>query len=132
MILRKGVLTVLIQLFQLAAIIGTTILVTRVTGAHGRGIYALVSSLSTLAAMITALGISWAGIYYIGKRLFPLADVASTLFTVSLAAAGVAMAGLAAAYAIFQHSYFHEVSLTQALVMLVLTAFLQLTTTTAS
>ncbi len=132
MILRKGVLTVLIQLFQLAAVIGTTILVTRVTGAHGRGIYALVSSLATLAAMITALGISWAGIYYIGKRLYPLADVTSTLLTVSLAAAGVAVAGLAAAYVIFQHSYFHEVSLTQALVMLVLTALLQLTTTGAS
>jgi O-antigen/teichoic acid export membrane protein len=132
MILRKGVLTVLIQLFQLAAIIGTTILVTRVTGAHGRGIYALVSSLATLAAMVTALGISWAGIYYIGKRLFPLADVASTLLTVSMAASGVATAGLGAAYIVFQHTYFHELSPTQAVVMIILTAFLQLTTTTAS
>ena len=88
MILRKGLLTILIQLFQLVALVGTTVLVTRVTGAHGRGIYALVYSLATLAAMVTALGISWAGIYYIGKRLFPLADVASTLLTASLAAAG--------------------------------------------
>jgi O-antigen/teichoic acid export membrane protein len=132
MILRKGLLTILIQLFQLVALVGTTVLVTRVTGAHGRGIYALVYSLATLAAMVTALGISWAGIYYIGKRLFPLADVASTLLTASLAAAGVAMAGLAGAYVIFQHSYFHEVSPTQALVMVVLTALFQLTTTTAS
>src|ERR1700674_3633369 len=132
MILRKGLLTILIQLFQLVALVGTTVLVTRVTGAHGRGIYALVYSLATLAAMVTALGISWAGIYYIGKRLFPLADVASTLLTASLAAAGVAMAGLAGAYVVFPHSYFHEVSPTQALVMVVLTAFFQLTTTTAS
>jgi len=63
MILRKGLLTIVIQLFQLVAVVGTTILVTRVTGAHGRGIYALVVTLATLAAMITAFGISWASIH---------------------------------------------------------------------
>jgi O-antigen/teichoic acid export membrane protein len=132
MILRKGLLTILIQLFQFVALVGTIVLVTRVTGAHGRGIYALVYSLATLASMVTALGISWAGIYYIGKRLFPLEAVASTLLTVSTAAAAVTMIGLAAAYFLFQHTYFHEVSSTQALIMLVLAALLQLTTTTAS
>lgn len=129
---RKGVLVNLIQLAQVAALVGITILVTRVTGAHGRGIYTLASSVAILAATITALGISWAGIYYIGKRLFPLADVASTLLTVSMAAAAVAMAGVAAAYFLFQHTYFHEVSPTQALLMMALTVFFQLATTTAS
>ena len=85
--IRKGVLVNLIQLVKVAALVGITILVTRVTGAHGRGIYTLASSVAILAATITALGISWAGIYYIGKGLFPLADVASTLLTVSMAAA---------------------------------------------
>src|SRR5450759_2842857 len=98
---RKGVLVNLIQLVQVAALVGITILVTRVTGAHGRGIYTLASSVAILAAMITALGISWAAIYYIGQRLFPLADVASTLLTASMAAAGVAMVGIAAAYLLF-------------------------------
>lgn len=132
MILRKGLLTVLIQLFQLAAIVAITVLVTRVTGAHGRGVYTLVYSLANLAAILTALGISWAGIYYIGKRLFPLADVASTLLTVAMVAAAVAIAGLAAAYFLFQHSYFHDVTPTQALIMLALTALIQLSSTTAS
>ena len=130
--IRKGVLVNVIQLVQVAALVGITILVTRVTGAHGRGIYALASSVAILAAMVTALGISWAAIYYIGQRLFPLADVASTLLTASLAAAGVAMVGIAAAYLLFQNTYFHEVSPTQALLMLALTAFLQLATTTSS
>jgi O-antigen/teichoic acid export membrane protein len=132
MILRKGLLTIVIQLFQLAAIVAITVLVTRVTGAHGRGVYTLVYALANLASMITALGISWAGIYYIGKRLFPLADVASTLLTVSLAAAGVAVAGLAAAFFLFRSSYFHDVSLTQAVIMLVLAAIIQLMTTSSS
>jgi stage V sporulation protein B len=132
MILRKGLLTTLIQLVQLAALIGTTILVTRVTGAQGRGIYTLASSVANLASMITALGISFAGIYYIGKRLFPLADVASTLLTSSLLSAGVAIAGVAAAYLLFQHSYFHELSTTQAFIMLALTGLFQVTTAGAS
>jgi O-antigen/teichoic acid export membrane protein len=132
MILRKGLLTNLIQVFQLLALVGITILVTRVTGAHGRGIYTLGSSVAILAAMITALGISWAGIYYIGKRLFPLADVVSTLLTVSVAAAGVAMVGLASAYVLFQHTYFKEVSPTQAVIIVALTALFQLATTSSS
>jgi O-antigen/teichoic acid export membrane protein len=132
MILRKGLLTTLIQLVQLVALIGTTILVTRVTGAHGRGIYTLASSVATLASMITALGISWAGIYYIGKRVFPLTDVASTLLTVSICAAGVAVAGVGAVYLVFQPTYFHELSTTQALIMLALTALFQMTTAAAS
>jgi O-antigen/teichoic acid export membrane protein len=132
MIVRKGLLTILIQLFQLVTLVAITVLTTRVTGARGRGVYTLVYSLANLASMITSLGISWAGIYYIGKRLFPLADVVSTVLTVSMAAAGVAMAGLAAGYIILQHTYFHDVSLTQALIMLALTAVLQFTTTSAA
>jgi O-antigen/teichoic acid export membrane protein len=130
--IRKGVLVNLIQLVQVAALVGITILVTRVTGAHGRGIYTLMGSVALLAAMITALGISWAGIYYIGKRLFPLADVVATLLTVSLAAAGAAMVGVAVVYVLFQHSYFIDVSPTQALLTLAFTASFQLATTFAS
>jgi O-antigen/teichoic acid export membrane protein len=132
MILRKGLFTIVIQLFQLASIVAITVLVTRVTGAHGRGVYTLVYALANLAAMITALGISWAGIYFIGKRLFPLANVVSTLLTVSLVAAGVAMAGLAAAYFLFRSTYFHDVGLTDALIMLALAAVIQLMTTSSS
>jgi O-antigen/teichoic acid export membrane protein len=132
MILRRGLLTILIQLFQLVSIVAITILVTRVTGAHGRGVYTLVYALANLAAMITALGISWAGIYFIGKRLFPLGDVVSTLLTVSLVAAGVAMAGLAAAYFLFRSNYFHDVGPTEALIMLAITGVIQLMTTSSS
>jgi len=132
MILRKGLLTIVIQLFQFVAVVGSTILVTRVTGAQGRGVYALVSSVATLAAMVTALGISWAGIYYIGKRQFPLENVASTLLTVSLAAASVSVAVLGVVYLLFKGSYFHDVTTRQAVIMLMLTALLQLTTTSTS
>src|SRR5437879_5130931 len=123
--IRKGVLVNLIQLVQVAALVGITILVARVTGAHGRGIYTLASSVAILAATITALGISWAGIYYIGKNQFPLQRVTSTLLTVSIATAGVSVVALAVVYLMFQNTYFHEVSPSQALLMLAITAFVQ-------
>src|SRR5487761_389286 len=126
---RKGVLVNLIQLFQVAALVGITILVTRVTGAHGRGIYTLASSVAILAATITALGISWAAIYYVGKSQFPLAHMSSTLLTVSLATAGVAVSALALVYLAFQHTYFNAVSPSQALLMLALAALVQVSTT---
>ncbi|HVD46684.1 MAG TPA: polysaccharide biosynthesis C-terminal domain-containing protein [Candidatus Limnocylindria bacterium] len=132
MILRRSIFTVLIQVLQLVTLVGITILVTRVTGAHGRGIYTLVVSVAGLSAMVTGLGISWAGIYYIGKREFPLADVVSTLLTVALAAAVLTMGVLAIAYVFFQPTYFHDMSPTQALIMLALTALFQMATTTSS
>jgi O-antigen/teichoic acid export membrane protein len=130
--IRKGVLINLIQLAQILALVGITVVVTRVTGAEGRGIYTLVSAVAMIAATIAGFGISWAAIYYIGKAAFPLAGVVSTLLTTSLAAAGISTVGLLAAYLVLQHSYFHEVSLDQALIMVALAAFLQLAATTAS
>ena len=132
MILRKSIFTVLIQVLQLVTLVGITILVTRATGAHGRGIYTLVVSVAGLSAMVTGLGISWAGIYYIGKLAFPLADVVSTLLTVALAAAALTIGILAVAYVLFQPTYFHDMSPTQALIMLALTALFQLATTSSS
>src|SRR5487761_1486223 len=106
MILRRSILTVLIQVFQLITLVAITILVTRATGAHGRGIYTLAAAVASLSAFVTGRGISWAGIYFIGRRQFPLATVVSTLLSVSAVAAGVTMAILAAAYVVLQPTYF--------------------------
>jgi O-antigen/teichoic acid export membrane protein len=132
MILRRSIFTVLIQVFQLITLVAITILVTRVTGAQGRGIYTLAASVASLSSFVAGLGISWAGIYYIGKRQFPLADVVSTLLTVSSVAAGVTMAILAVAYVVFQPTYFHEMSPAQAAMMVALTGLFQLATTSSS
>ena len=132
MILRKSIFTILIQVLQLITLVAITILVTRVTGAQGRGIYTLVVAVATLSAYVTGLGISWAGIYYIGKHQFPLANVVSTLLTVSLASAGVTMLVLAAAYVLFQATYFHDMTPSQAFIMVTLTALYQVATTCSS
>jgi O-antigen/teichoic acid export membrane protein len=132
MILRRSIFTVLIQVFQLITLVAITILVTRATGANGRGIYTLATSVAGLSAFVTGLGISWAGIYYIGKRQFPLAAVVSTLLSVSSVAAGGTMAILAVAYVVFQPSYFHEMSPAQAAIMVAITGLYQLVNTSSS
>ncbi len=132
MILRRSILTVLVQVFQLITLVAITILVTRATGAYGRGIYTLAASVAGLSAFVTGLGISWAAIYYIGKRQFPLANVVSTLLTVSSVAAGVTMALVAAAYIVFEPTYFHEMTPAQAAIMVALTGLYQLATTSSS
>lgn len=132
MILRRSILTVLIQVLQLITLVAITILVTRATGAQGRGIYTLATSVAGLSAFVAGLGISWAAIYYIGKRQFPFAAVVSTLLSVSSVAAAATMAILAAAYVVFQPTYFHEMTPSQAALMVALTGLYQLASTSSS
>jgi O-antigen/teichoic acid export membrane protein len=132
MILRRSIFTVLIQVFQLITLVAITILVTRATGAQGRGIYTLAASVASLSSFVAGLGISWAGIYYIGKRQFPFAAVVSTLLSVSSVAAAVTMAILTAAYVVFQSTYFHEMTPAQAALMVALTGLYQLANTSSS
>ena len=104
MILRRGILTVLVQFVQIAALAAITILVTRVTGAHGRGVYTLASSVAIIASTLCALGISWASVYYLGRLQFELERVVATLLTASAATAIVSMLGVTAAYLAFRQS----------------------------
>jgi len=131
MILRRGVFTVLIQLIQVVSLSGITILVTRVTGAHGRGVYALVSLVAILASMVASLGVSWASIYFIGRRAFPLDSVVSTLLTTCAVTAAASMSIVGAAYIALRASYFHEVAADQAILMVILTGVLQVASATA-
>jgi O-antigen/teichoic acid export membrane protein len=125
-VLKRGLWTFGIQLLQLAASVGTTVLVTRVTGPHGRGVYTLIGTVAGLSAMISAVGISWAGIHFIGRRRFPLQRVASTMLTSALPLSALAVVGIAAAYALTRHSYFREVLPSQLLLGLALTVGMQL------
>src|ERR1044072_5962420 len=117
MILRRGVFTVVIQLVQIAPLAAITILVTRVTGAHGRGVYALVSSVAIIASMLASLGISWAAIYYIGRRQYPLHRVVSTLLTAALISSAASMTVVGLLYVLLHCSDFYQVGAVAALLM---------------
>lgn len=132
MIVRKSVLTFVLQVCQVAALVGVNVIVTRTTGPTGKGIFTLMSLLVTLGTAITGLGISWAAIYFIGRRTLPMREVAATLLTSSLVSAAVSMVGLGAGFQLFRDTYFAAVSDQQLVVTLAIVPVVQVTNAMAS
>ena len=132
MIARRSFFTFVIQVSQVAALVGVNVVVTRVTGASGKGIFTLMSLLVTLGTSLTALGISWAAIYFIGRGRRLARDISPTLMTSSLVSAAVTDIALAAGFFLLRTSYFKDVSVTQLAVTLAIVPGVQLTTTLGS
>ncbi|HXC78506.1 MAG TPA: oligosaccharide flippase family protein [Candidatus Acidoferrum sp.] len=129
---RRSSLTFVLQITQVAALVGMNIVVTRATGASGKGIFTLMSLMVTMGTAITALGIGWAAAYFIGRRLFPVGAVAGTLLTSSLVSSAVTLIGLGAGFLLFRDSYFAAVSNAQFVVTLALVPVVQFGTTLTS
>jgi O-antigen/teichoic acid export membrane protein len=98
------------QMLQLAAATAVSIVVTRATGATGKGIYTLMGTVLTLTTLATGLGISWAGIYHLGKRTHDSGETVGTLLAAGLASSAVSVIGIALAYAALRGSYFRAVA----------------------
>lgn len=128
MIVRRSALTLAVQLLQLAATIAVTILVTRETGASGKGMYTLVALTVSISTLVCGLGISWASIYYIGRGGYAVEDAAGAVTTTSLVSATVATGVVAAVFALFRSTYFHELNGTQIAIALIVTPVSQLST----
>jgi stage V sporulation protein B len=128
LIVRRSALTFGVQLLQLAATVAVTILVTRVTGAQGKGMYTLVALVVSLSTLACGLGISWASIYHIGRGTYPLARAAGTIVTSSLMSGLVAVSVLGLAFVLFRRSYFHDLNGTQIAIAIAITPVTQLTT----
>ncbi len=132
MIARRSFLTFVLQVSQVAALVGVNVLVTRITGPTGKGIFTLMSLLVTMGTAVTALGISWAAIYFIGRRTYPSRDISPTLLTCSLISAAATDIGLAAAFLVFRDTYFAAVSTQQFTITIAIVPMVQLTTTLSS
>jgi len=109
MLLKRSTLALMLHILQLLTSLGTVTVVTRATGPSGNGIYALLWVVTSLATLLTGLGLNHAAVYYIGQKKYPLREVVATLLTVSLiqSVAAVALVGLS--YTLFQNSYFRDV-----------------------
>jgi stage V sporulation protein B len=129
---RRSSITFVLQITQVAALVGVNVVVTRATGASGKGIFTLMSLLVTMGTAITALGLGWAAAYFIGRRLFPVGAVAGTLLTSSLVSSAVTLIGLGAGFLLFRNSYFAAVSNAQFMVTLALVPVVQFGSTLAS
>lgn len=132
MIARRSFFTFILQVSQVAALVGVNVVVTRVTGVSGKGVFTLMSLLVTMGTAITALGISWAAIYFIGRRQYSSRDIAPTLLTCSLVSAIATDVGLTVGYVVLRDSYFRAVSVPQIAVTLAIVPAVMLTTTLGS
>lgn len=129
---RRSALTFVLQVSQLAALVGVNVIVTRATGPAGKGIFTLMSLLVTMGTAITALGIGWAATYFVGRRLFPVGDITGTLLTSSVVSAAVTLVGIGTGFLLFRDSYFAAVSNAQFLVTLALVPVVQIASTLAA
>jgi O-antigen/teichoic acid export membrane protein len=125
---RKGVLTFGLQVGQVAVLVGLNVLITRVTGASGKGVFTLMSLLVTLSASMMSLGVNWAAIYFVGRKVFPLRDLTATVLASTLVSSVVAIAVISAAFVLLRHSYFHAITNAELLVTLTLVPIVQLAT----
>ena len=79
--------TIAVRIGSYALVAVAGIVVARALGAHGRGIYSLATTIAIMFSAFAELGISKAGIYFVGKERFSLQTIISNnlawLLTVS-------------------------------------------------
>lgn len=78
--------------------LGTNILIARMLGPSGQGMYGLVVATAVIVCMVSGLGIPAASIYFVGSRQTPMATAAqqNILLATLLGAAGAALLALTA------------------------------------
>jgi len=68
-------ITLITRILQLALSMGTSIIMARVLGPQGKGIYSLAILLPSLLVMLGNLGISQASIFYTGKKKYSPSEI---------------------------------------------------------
>jgi len=71
-----------ILVFLLAS--ATGVIVSRILGPQGKGVYTLAITIPTIIAFILNMGIDSANIYFIGKKTYPIGAIAGNAFLYSL------------------------------------------------
>jgi stage V sporulation protein B len=125
---RRSALTFVLQVAQVAVLVAVNILVTRITGASGKGVFTLMSLLVTLTGSMLSLGVNWAAIYFIGRDAFPRRDLVSTVLTCTLVSSLVSILAIVIAFVSLRHTYFKSIDNAELAVTLTLLPLVQLAT----
>jgi O-antigen/teichoic acid export membrane protein len=128
---RRGAGTLSLQVLQLSASIAIAILVTRVTGAHGKGIYTLVATLVTLTTMVTGLGLGGAAVYFIGSRRVQAESIVGNLLVLTAVLTTFGIVALGLAFLVFRSSGFSAFGASQLWLALGILPLVQITTVMA-
>lgn len=89
---RRTLITFVSQALGFLAAMATSIIVARVLGPHGKGVYSLALVVPSLLVSLTSVGIGPAAAFYAGKRFFPPQDILGNNILSSLLLGVVAMA----------------------------------------
>ena len=68
----------------------TSIIIARVLGPSGKGIYSLAITIPTMAAFLVSMGLNYSNIYLIGKKKYPIGTIVANSFLYSLCAGSLA------------------------------------------
>lgn len=66
------------RVFQLILGLGTSIIIARILGPEGRGVYSLAILLPAFLVLFTQFGISFASVFYIGRKKYALKEIFGT------------------------------------------------------
>ncbi|MFC1912772.1 flippase [Chloroflexota bacterium] len=89
--------------------IPTSIIIARVLGPHGKGIYTLVTLVPSLLLQLGNIGLASANTYFVGRKRFSLADITSNSLVFGLAASALLAILFLIAYQFFLYPFFTDV-----------------------
>ncbi len=89
---QSGSLTFLTRLFVFFLSLGMNILLARTLGPAGRGVYTLALLVPSMMFLVANFGISFANVYYIGRKLFSPDEIIAESGSLSLILGGAAYA----------------------------------------
>ncbi len=72
---KNTLITLLTRILQLIFAIGTSVIIARVLGPEGKGVYALALLLPSILVALTDLGVGPASVYYIGKKKYSSKEI---------------------------------------------------------
>ena len=81
---KNTLITFTTRVLQLILAIGSSIIIARVLGPEGKGVYSLAILLPTLLIIFTNFGIGQASVYYIGKKKYSSKEVFGNNILLSL------------------------------------------------
>lgn len=96
--LRKSGTTLGLQVCQLVGLLAIAILLARVTGARGKGVFSLVVTIVSLLSLLLGMGLSSAAVYFIRSRAASSEQVLRSLLTTALITGVIGMLLLAGTY----------------------------------
>ena len=121
--IKNTSITFMTRILQLILGVGISIIIARVLGPEGKGIYSLAILLSALLITFSQFGISSASVFYIGRKKYPIKEVlgANIIFSILISFFAI-LVGLVIIF-FFRDSIFPKVAKEYLLLALLLIPF---------